>query len=148
MAVQARPEPETPTSYELLVSTQSHAASTRELLRCLVADLQARSRPARISGVYRLGTSKPTDRDDSSVESPSVGVLNPNPVSIYLGIGGVAPRPGQEAIAVPPSAFLVLPLSVASFELGVDVTDPNLTADAVVHVFRFDSVQAAYMGTT
>jgi hypothetical protein len=152
MSIHARPEPETtaaaPTVHELLVTGQKHAANSETLLGRVVRELDARNRPARITGAYRLGINRPQDRDDSSMESPSVAILNPNPVPVYLGIGGVRPAPNQGALTVPPKAFLVLPISVASFELAIDPTDPNLAGgDAVVHVFRFDAAQTPFLGS-
>jgi hypothetical protein len=66
-------------------------------------------------------------------------------VTVYLGLGGTMPRPGQGAIAVPPNSLMTLPVAPGDLDLGVDVNDSNLSADAVVFVLRHATVQPAFL---
>ena len=77
--------------------------------------------------------------------SPSFGVLNPNDVPVLLGIGGNTPRTGARVPSVPPEGLLVLPLAVGELDLGIDAASLGAST-AVVYVFRYHTVQPAFLG--
>lgn len=150
MTVQARPEPKPlpgthDTAHELLVTTQRVHNESRRLTALIDQQLRAANTPAQMQGPFRLTASKPILTAEAGRESPSFGIWNPNPVVIYLGMGGIA-RPGAEGLSVPANALLVFPLAVEDLDLGVDPADPLLTGAAVVTVLRFECVQAAFLG--
>jgi hypothetical protein len=77
----------------------------------------------------------------------SVGVLNPNPITVWIAIGGGTATPGGRGVPVPPTSLLVLPVAVNQPELGIDVADPDLAGGtAVVFVLLYPTVQPAAAG--
>ena len=101
--------------------------------------------PASLSTVT-LKAAQPQVTSDSKDGSRSVGVLNPTPITIYVGIGGAQARAGADAISVPPTSVLVLPVYAEDFVVGA--ADADLAAgDAVVHLFRFQAVQPLFLGS-
>lgn len=159
MAIQARPEPAplegapTPTVHELLVSVQRGHISLGDALTKLLRAQELAAMPADLRGPFRLGnTASPsggtlyTVTDDVGISYPSIGFLNSSPVNVYVGVGGIAPRAGQGAIVSPANSLMVLPISAGDVDLGVDPTDPGLSAgNVVVHVLRFHTVQPAFL---
>lgn len=106
---------------------------------------QLRTPPRR--GTFTFSTTQTRRRDDAGALHASYGVINPNAVRIYLGIGGEIAAPGSGAISVPENSVMVLPFAVADVELGVDPLDPDLAAgDVVVQTLRFNSVQPLFLG--
>lgn len=78
-------------------------------------------------------------------ESKSIGVLNPNAVSVCLGIGGSASFAGRTPV-VPPNSMMTLPVHAYDLEIGVDPSQVATLAGgtAIVHLFRFYAVQPFY----
>jgi hypothetical protein len=77
--------------------------------------------------------------------SRSIGLLNPSPIVVYLGIGATPARANAGAIAVPANSLIVLPVWAESIDVGATAAD-LATGDAVVHLLRFPSVQPAFLG--
>jgi hypothetical protein len=134
-------------AHELLAASQRAHLSLQEAVERLLELERGRHLPA-ARRTLSLTAALPKARDDRGGSAASYGVLNPNPVVLYLGVGGDPAEPNRGAIAVPANALLVLPLSVDDVELGVDPADPNLAggASATVHVLRFATVQPAFLG--
>ncbi len=150
MAVQARPDdedtPREPTVHELLVRSQRRADDVDARLVRLLDRVE---RPAQLRNPMRLTAAQLTDRDDAGAPCASFGVLNTNPVTVYLGVGGTAPRPGQGALSVPPNSMMVLPFSIDVLEVGLDVDEVGELdgAAAVVHTWRYETVQPPFLGS-
>ena len=87
-------------------------------------------------------------REQVAMPTLSVGVLNPiyNPagVNIYWSTTGSA-KPGQYAFSCPAGCLMVLPVSAQVIEVGADPA-VLLTNQAVVFVFRYYTVQPAFLG--
>ncbi|MFL5901251.1 MAG: hypothetical protein ACJ75S_08650 [Solirubrobacterales bacterium] len=84
-------------------------------------------------------------QDERGITTASVGILNPTGARVLLGIGGERASSQARAISVPPESLMVLPIAAGDLEIG---TEDNLEAgDAVVYVFRYRTVQAAFLGS-
>jgi hypothetical protein len=96
--------------------------------------------------VIRLTATIPVVSDDRGSASRSVGVLNPSPVTVYLGKGAGEAAPGRDSISIPPSSALVVPIAIMDLEIGAD---PAALAggDVVVHLFRYTVVQPLFLRT-
>jgi hypothetical protein len=84
--------------------------------------------------------------DERGIVSASIGVLNPTKVKVLLGIGGAAAKPGARPVAVPPESLIVLPVAGGDVEIGVDPAELGEDT-AVVHIFRYRTVQPAFLGS-
>jgi hypothetical protein len=150
MSDQPKPITTTDATIEILSHTQAtlgrveqlHERHSELLDRCL--------QPARMS-THTLTPSDPGDLDPGSIDEPSLslGVLNPNGCTIYLGLSGGTASLAAEGVPVGPNQLVVLPVAVAQLELAADPAD--LTAlggdqTALVFVFRFRQVQPAFIG--
>lgn len=111
-----------------------------------------RNEPARIY-TYRLTATTPTINSESSNklgEWRSFGIINPAAapfavVPVYLGIGGGRATAAGQAIPVPASSALVLPVAVEDVEIGADPAGLG-AADALIFVLRFKTVQPFFCG--
>jgi len=85
------------------------------------------------NGVYQV-------TDKAAWAAKSFGILNPESVPIFVGIGGVSARPLSGAPSCPGAAALVLPVEVRDIELGCEpaVLGTNQTT---IYVFRYVTVQ-------
>lgn len=92
-----------------------------------------------------LTANAPTQTDMSGTRAVSIGVLNPNAITVYWGIGGATPKPGQRAIAQPAKSLLVLPLSADDLDFGAAPADLAV-ADAPLFVMRFATAQPCFLG--
>jgi hypothetical protein len=141
------------TFVELLGHTQSTMADVRRLHERHAELLERCLQPARMSA-HTLTPGDPTDLDQGSMEEPSLslGVLNPNGCTVYLGLSGGTASLAAEGVPVGPNQFLVLPVAVAQLEIGADPADlaalgaTTATQTALVFVFRFRQVQPAFLG--
>jgi hypothetical protein len=156
MSVHARPDPagvppgggllHRPSAEHILIAAQRQLKSSEDAIRALCELAEIRNRPAQHKS-FRLTAVSPKVRDEVGTPSLSLAVFNPTLVVVYISLGGTVAEVGREALTCPPKGFVVFPLSADDVELGVDPTDPNLgTGAAVVHTFRFDSVQQPYLG--
>jgi hypothetical protein len=81
---------------------------------------------------------------ERGLTTASFGVLNTTGVTVLVGIGGEPATTQARAIAVPPESLLVLPVAVGEVEIA---TEAALGEDtAVVHLFRYRTVQPAFLG--
>jgi hypothetical protein len=97
-----------------------------------------------------LGASAPNSlrkMDQDGRVAASIGFYNPQAYSIFVGVGGEIPDGSQTgAIEVPGNTLMVIPVAVQDVELGVKAADVA-AGIAIVHLFRFWSLQPAYMGS-
>jgi hypothetical protein len=136
----------------------AHRATSHQLLEAhaeMVSILHRLKQPAQMETIV-LGLTGQTDQQIAPVyesrerfENPtlSIGVFNPNPITVYFsGIGTASAT--TRSPSCPPNTMLVLPISASTIELACDVTDlTTLGENAVVFLLRFFTVQAAYLGT-
>ncbi|MCW2986726.1 MAG: hypothetical protein JWR63_4296 [Conexibacter sp.] len=94
-----------------------------------------------------LTAAQPIDTDQAGHHSRSLAVLNPNALTIYWGIGGASPQPGQRAIAQPPKSLMVLPVRAQDFQVGASATD-LAAGDAVVFLWRYETLERAFLGAS
>lgn len=116
--------------------------STDQLLAALQdvrAQLTRVREPARYR-VVQLTADAPIITDQAGDTWASVGILNANPYTILLGINGPASSSGH-ALPVPANSSLVLPIHVQDLEVGAAPADIALYGTALVHVFRYRTVQ-------
>jgi hypothetical protein len=118
-------------------------------LRCIleeIRDLAAPLRePAQLTTVPLTATERRKRLPEIGLTTASIAILNPTGVPVLLGIGGGAATSQDRAIAIPPESLLVLPVSAGEVEIG---TEAELGSDtAIVHVFRYRSVQPAFLGS-
>jgi hypothetical protein len=138
---------------EILGHTQATLGRVERLHERHGELLERLAEPAQII-TLTLTPATPTKFDAGSIERPSLslGVLNPNSVTVVLGIGGGTASIAAEGIAVGPNQLLVLPVAVAQLEIAAapaDLTAMGATpADqtALVFVFRYRQVQPAFLG--
>jgi hypothetical protein len=98
--------------------------------------------------VVRFDGSKPQLRalDQDGRVAPSVGFWNPNAFSVWAAIGQEIPDgTASGAIEIPNRSFMVIPAAVQDIELGVKAAD-IAAGQALIHVFRYWSVQPAFLG--
>lgn len=119
------------------IATRQIAGDVRELLQLLQTPADIRT--------MRLTAARPLRTDDVGAEtvSASIGVLNPNAFAVFVGLAGA--RADANAIVVPAARSIVVPVSAGAVELGAAAAD-LAGADAVVHLFRFSTVQALSLG--
>lgn len=92
-----------------------------------------------------LTASQPIQQDMDGHTALALGVLNPNDLTIYWGIGGAIPQPGKRAIAQPARSLMVLPLMVGDILFGADAAD-LAAGDAPLYVMRFTCPQPCFLG--
>jgi hypothetical protein len=150
MSDQPKPITTTDATIEILGHTQATLGRVEQLHERHAELLERCLQPARMSS-HTLTPADPVDLDPGSVDEPSLslGVLNPNGCTIYLGLSGGTASQAAEGVPVGPNQLVVLPVAVAQLELGADPAD--LTAlggdqTALVFVFRFRQVQPAFIG--
>jgi hypothetical protein len=94
----------------------------------------------------RLDANTPRKWDQDGRVAPSVGFYNPNAFSIFAGLGGEIPDgTATGAFEITGNTLLVVPIAVQDLELGVRVADVG-AGSAMLHVFRYWTVQPAFMG--
>lgn len=127
-----------------LSSAQEHAAHTRTAVEHLERHYRALGACARLS-THALTATQPVVRDEVREAAKSIGILNPNPLPVFIGVAGGSATAAARAPSAPPSSVLVLPIDVMDLEIGAD---PALLAagDAVVFLFRFSTVQPLFLG--
>ncbi len=103
----------------------------------------ARMVPVRLGAIANGG--KSVQKHDNSDASASIALYNPSTVVVYIGVGGGAARPGNNALSVPPGSLAVFPISAGELEVGAAEAD-LAAGDAVVFLFRFKTVQPAFFG--
>jgi hypothetical protein len=130
------------------LSHLSEAPGLLREVRELAEDLKALGRsatsPAKMEAL-RLTAANPTRTSDTSSASSSIALLNPTAITVFIGIGGARAAAGQDSPSCPPRSMIVLPVAALDVEVGVAAADVA-AADAVVYLFRFDSVQPAFLG--
>jgi hypothetical protein len=108
---------------------------------------------------YLTGVTRPAERrtvrfiagqtrvwDQDARVAPSVGFYNPNAFSVFAALGGEIPDGTMTgAFEVTGNSFIVVPVGVQDLELGVRAADLGGNS-ALVHVFRFWTVQPAFFG--
>jgi hypothetical protein len=108
---------------------------------------------------YLTGVTRPAERrtvrfpngqlrvyDQDDRVAPSVGFYNPNAFSVFAALGGEIPDGTQTgAFEITGNSFVVVPVGVQDLELGVRAADIGVNS-ALVHVFRYWSVQPAFFG--
>lgn len=125
-----------------LGGVQERTEQLGDLLRDFLELERRRQQPA-VPKTIVLKQTQPIVRDEVAVPSMSIGVLNPSPVVVFIGIsGGKASREAQ-APSVPPGGGLVLPISAEDLEIGANPAD-LAAGDAVLYLLRFDTVQPFY----
>jgi hypothetical protein len=138
---------------ELLGHTQATLGRV-EALHGRHADLLERlAEPAQLV-TLSLTPQTPSKTDAGSIEKPSLslGVLNPNAVTVVVGIGGGTASFAAEGVPVGPNQLLVLPVTVAQLEIAADPTELSALGatpaaqTAIVFVFRYRQVQPAFLG--
>lgn len=124
-------------------ATIEDARAVHGQLRDLIA---AGQQPAQLM-THVLTATEPVkvDKQSTEAETFALGILNPNPIPIYLGLNGGSATSEARAVSCPPAALLVLPVAVAQLEVGAEPADVA-TNDAVVHVLRFRTCQPAFLG--
>lgn len=125
-----------------LASAQEAAQATQKATEDLLELLGQAQQPANFQTVV-LSATTPIVRDEASRPSMSLGILNPSPVVIFLGIGGGRASEEARAVSVPPGAGLVLPVAVEDLEIGARPTE-LAGGEAVVFLMRFTTVQPFY----
>lgn len=126
---------------------------TCDELGCAVRELHdylvGVTRPAE-RRIITLGASAPYSLrkvDQDGRVCPSIGFYNPQAYSVWAGVGGEIPDGAQTgAIEIPGNTLMVIPVAVQDLELGVKAADVAAGL-AMVHVFRFWTLQPAYMGS-
>jgi hypothetical protein len=129
---------------ELIVNAQQATVSTKEAVNALLRALERRNRPAQMREVH-LSADRPQATDEAGDTALSIGIYNPNPVTIYSSINGGAAGPGRDSLSFPPGSLVVLPLSCSDLTLGADPAE-LAAGDAHLFVLRFDTVQQAFLG--
>lgn len=131
-------------SYDVAVEALARAHETHEQTTQVLRELRSQTVAADPRTVV-LDASKSIDTVPGS--GRSIAVLNPNPLTIFVGIGGGRATPAGRGIPVPPQSLLVWPVDVTNVEIGLDPADPDLgVGTAVVHVLLFAAVQPAFLG--
>lgn len=122
------------------------SADIQNLAHELIAHQRRSLAPAAVETIV-LTVSEPVWSSDvgEGMEALSIGLLNPNSIEVYLGIGGNSASARGRSPSAPPKSLLVLPIDVRDLEVGANVAD--LTSDAVVFLLRFPTVQPAFLGT-
>lgn len=127
-----------------LAATQEHSQAVRQACERIEAWLEALSLPA-IPRTHALKATDFNQRGEAGHYSRSIGVYNPSPATVYLGIAGGKATLDARAWSIPGNAALILPISVEDYEIGADPADlPD--GDAVVFVLRFEAVQPFFFG--
>jgi hypothetical protein len=122
-----------------LGSAQEHAHHTRRAVERLERVMRGLAEPPRFS-THALTAQTPIVRDEVTDAALSIGILNPNPIPVWVGVAGGSATAAARAPSLPPSSALVLPIAVADLELGADPAD-LAAGDAVIFLFRFPTVQ-------
>lgn len=150
MVARAQPAvviPPTQAAIEALAHTREAAIAARQSTDMLLEITLLQQTPPELRTIVinpgNNGQYVVTDR--SRFQAQSIGVYNPGPVPVFLGIGGVSATPASRAPSCPPTAAIVLPVLVEDLELGCD---PNLLGaeTAVVYVLRYLTVQPLMIG--
>lgn len=142
---------------EALATAQDLTRETRDVMQRVHSMVARTEHPAQLKMITLTGADPAGNppaaikTDDVSGHSASIGLINPSPVTVYMGLPAGAPaRPGGRSLSVPPGAVLVLPLSVGDLEIGADAAaigidgatgEPN---EIVVWLLRFRSVQQVH----
>lgn len=138
--------------WETLIAHQAAAAQMQQAHDRLMDRLSAMEEPAQFETVVLneliggtpSGTYTKELREKVQRPSLSIGILNPNSVTIFFSPIGSATAAAR-AYSVPPNCLLVLPMSVQWLEVGADPT-VLLANAAVVFVWRYFTVQPAFLG--
>jgi hypothetical protein len=138
-----RPEPASSTDAHL-AELQGSMDELASIARGMQEVVERLNEPASIT-THVLTQTRPRAIDDAHAPALSIGVFNPNDVTIFWGIGGGLAEPGRRAISQPGKSLLVLPVGATSLELGATAAD-LAAGDAVLFLLRFESVQPASFG--
>ena len=92
-----------------------------------------------------LTPARPETTHDSKDFSAAVGLINPLPNRVFLGLGGARGRAGAGALEVPAARMIVLPVSAADIEVGAEPGElPD--GDSRLFLLRFKTAQPAFVG--
>lgn len=130
---------------EALVATQEITDQTRQLVSEMAADHRDARAPHRLETIV-LTAATPRHGDQAGKVAASLGVLNPNPIAVRLGLAGGAATAAARALPLPPSSGVVLPIDVQDYELGADDPADLAAGDAVLFVIRFAARQPFFFG--
>jgi hypothetical protein len=130
---------------------QVAAGETRELAAELLAATRAAETPATWTRIALTATNPVQvwdERNGFAGPTMSIGLLNPGPLPVYIGLGGGTAELLNGAPSVPPKGLLVLPIQLGQVELGIDPADQGalVNGDVFVYGLRFASVQPAFLG--
>jgi hypothetical protein len=130
---------------EAIAHTREAALFMHSAAEKLLEISEAQNTPPEYRAVL-LSAAAPVATDRSKWEAKSIAVLNPTSIRIYIGVGGNSASAAGRSPSVPPNTLMVLPIRDYDVELGVDPADQGALAagTAVVFLFRYQSVQAAY----
>lgn len=140
-AAEVAAPPEVPAELQPVYNELTELRRAVNLLKDLAGELHEPAQPVHVS--LTKATPRKTVREHG-MTTASIGILNPTAVVILIGIGGAVASSQARAISVPPQSLLVLPVSAGDVEIA---TEAELGEDtAVVHVFRYRTVQSAFLG--
>lgn len=109
--------------------------------------LKDHNRPADLR-VIVLEQGRPVYRDDvgDALAARSIGVINPSPQEVRIGVGGISTSDSGRAIPVPAAGAMVMPVAAQDLEIGATAAD-LAAGPIVVYLLRFKTVQPFFMGT-
>jgi hypothetical protein len=129
---------------QALATMQTQTDHTHQLVRELRQMVADQTAPADLDEIV-LTTATPRVELEARNPFASLGILNPTAADIYVGVNGSA-RVGSRVPMCPAVSLLVLPISIQLVEFGVDPAFPAANGDVVLYVFRYRSVQPAFLG--
>lgn len=139
--------PAEPITLETLLNVQHATAHSVNAARELLEVARRLEKPADLETITFTPQQWIVEKGPQ-VEEPalSVGVLNPTPLPIFVGLRGETPSPGNRTPICPPFSLLVLPVHGWQVELGVD---PLVLGQQTISAFlmRFSSVQPAVLAS-
>jgi hypothetical protein len=131
-------EPEIP---EGDASDQDLAQAVQRELRRIVCGT-----PAQLHPITFVGANKQyVHRSSHPPRALSVGIVNPEELTIYVGLSGERAAPNSHAFLVPPKAAMVVPVEVDKFDIGVD-PEALKEGSATIFLLRFQTVQPFFVG--
>lgn len=132
-------------THEAAVAAQEAAERSCELVEDLHEFLSHLREPAELE-MLALDATTPIKRSEWAAGSTrSFGVINPNAVTLYLGIGGARAAPNSRALSIGPSSAIILPVYVEDVNVGADPVALGVNT-AVLFVLRFKTVQPFFLG--
>lgn len=133
---------------DVLTALRAATAAMHDSNSRLVAALEDIAQPAQMETVVlnpgNNGSYVYESRERFESPVMSIGLLNPNGITIYFSTVGSAAA-GMRSPSAPPNSLIVLPISAQMIEVGANPTD--LAANtAIVFLFRYFTVQPAFLG--